>query len=268
MFKIGLQKETLFFCRSFRMWGVIIAAFGFALLDPLLMKAMDSLSGALEEVDPSLAGLYVTGNMSAAGITSAMSDLSSTLLLVMMLVTMYAAGGELKKRSMIIPQNAGLTPQLYILPKFMFYPVFGALLTYIGMLCSYLITLGLYSEVDVTMGQVALGAVPAAVFQLFMTALYFTLGLCTARAGLSVVIVYGGNVLLSALFYSLGADKFHPFALTSQAQEIIMGADADFVNLLGSIAVTVLLIALCYALTLFVISAKRIDNRGVEEINL
>ena len=270
MFKTGLQKEFMFFSRSFRMWGVVIAAFAFALLDPLLMKAMESLSGALAEVDPSLEGFDFTEglNMSQTGIVSAMSDLSSTLLLVLMLVTMYAAGGELKKRSMIIPWNAGLTPRVYILPKFLFYPLFGALLTFVGTVSSYFITLALYSEVSVTIGQVALAALPAAVFQMFMITLYFTLGLCTAKAGLSVVVVYGSNVLLSALFMALGADKFHPFTLTAQGQGIIMGEEADLANLWGSIAVTVLLAALCYGVTLFVIAARRIDNRGVEEINL
>lgn len=269
MFKTGVQKEMMFFCRSPRMWGVIAAAFAFALLDPLMMKALESLSGSLAEMDPSFAEIDMSGmNMSQAGIVGAMSDLSSTLLLVLMLVTMYAAGGELKKRSMIIPQNAGLTPQLYLLPKFLLYPVFGALLTFLGVVCSYFFSFALYSEVNVNIEQVLLAALLTAVFQLFMVTLYFTLGLCTAKAGLSVVIVYGGNVLLSTLFMALGADKFHPFTLNTQAQDIIMGDPIDNANFWGSIGVTVLLAALCYGLTLFVISAKRIDNRGVEEINL
>lgn len=269
MFKIGLQKEMMFFGRSFRMWGVIIAAVAFALLDPLLMKALESLSEGLADIDPTLAEFDLGGlNMSQSGIASAMSDLSSTLLLVLMLVTMYSAGGELKKRSMMIPQNAGLTPKLYILPKFVVYPIFAALLTFLGILCSWAFSFALYDQVNVTLGEVLLGALLVAVFQLFMTTLYFTLGLSTAKAGLAVVIVYGGNVLLSALFLALGADKFHPFTLSTQAQEIVLGTDPDAANIWGSIGITLLLVALCYGVTLFVISAKRIDNRGVEEINL
>ena len=271
MFKTGLQKELMFFSRSFRLWGIVIAAFAFALLDPLMIKALDSLTASMAELDPTLGELElaVEGiNMSQMGIASAISDLSSTLLLILMLVTMYAAGGELKKRSMIIPQNAGLTPQLYLLPKFLLYPIAGALLTFLGILCSWLFSFALYSEVNVSFGQAALAALAAAVFQLFLVSLYLTLGLCTAKAGLSVVIVYGGNVLLSTLFTSLGADKFHPFTLTTQAQNIILGEAPDHANLWGSVGVTVLLIALCYLVTLFVVSARRIDNRGAEEINL
>lgn len=270
MFKTGVQKEFMFFSRSFRMWGVVIAAFAFALLDPLLIKATESLLAGMSEIDSSLAELEFgeITNMSQMGIASSIGDLTSTLLLILMLVIMYVAGGELKKRSMIIPQNAGLTPQLYLLPKFLLYPVFGGLLTFAGLLCSWLFSFALYSEVNVGFSEILLAALLAAVFQTFMVTLYLTLGLCTAKAGLSVVIVYGGNVLLTALFTSLGADKFHPFTLTSQAQEIIMGEGVDHANLWGSIGITLLLIALCYFVTLFVFSAKRIDNRGVEEINL
>ena len=269
MFKIGLQKELKFFIRSFRMWGVVIAAFAFALLDPLMMKALDSMTASMAELDPSLAGLDLGGmNMSQAGVIGAVGDLTSTLLLILTLVIMYAAGGELKKRSMIIPWNAGLTPKLYLLPKFVLYPVFGGALTFVGILCSWLFSFALYTEVNVDFGQALLAALLAAVFQMFLISLYLTLGLCTAKAGLSVAVVYGGNVLLSTLFTSLGADKFHPFTLTSQAQDIIMGDAPDYANLWGSIGITVLLIALCYLVTLFVLSARRVDNRGVEEINL
>ena len=269
MFKIGVQKEFMFFSRSFRMWGVIIAAFAFALLDPLMMKALDSMTASMAELDPSLAELDLGGmNMSQGGIVGAIGDLTSTMLLILALVIMYAAGGELKKRSMIIPQNAGLTPQVYLLPKFLLYPLFGALMTFVGIVCAWVFSFALYDEVNVDPGQALLAALLAAVFQMFLITLYLTLGLCTAKAGLSVAVVYGGNVILSTLFTSLGADKFHPFTLTSQAQDVIMEGKIDQANLWGSIGITLLLIALCYFVTLFVISAKQIDNRGEEEINL
>lgn len=271
MFKTGLQKEFMFFSRSFRMWGIIIAAFALALIDPLLWKVVDSLAATVGGVDASAfemeldLGAY---NMSQLGIVGAMGDLTSTMLLIAMLVIMYSAGGELKRRSMIIPQNAGLTPKLYLLPKFLLYPLFGGLLTLAGMLCSWLFSFVLYSQVNVELADMLLASLLAAVFQIFMMTLYLTLGLCTAKAGLSVAVVYGGNVILSALFTSLGAEKFHPFTLTTQAQNLIVGDGMDQTNLWGSIAITLLLTALCYFVTLFVISAKRVDNRGTEEINL
>jgi len=206
--------------------------------------------------------------MAKLGAISALGDLTSTLMLIFMLVTMYSAGGELKKRSMIIPQNAGLSSKLYILPKFIVYPASVALFAFCGIWIGFGISALVFGGIEISISNIAVSALLAAVFDAFMTVLYFTLGLCTSKAGLSVVIMYGGNVILTTLFSALGADKFHPFTLTSQAQNAVLENGFDSVNLWGSIGITVLLMVLCYFVTLFVISARRIDNRGKEEMEL
>lgn len=297
MLKTGLKKEMMFFTRSFRMWGIVLAAVLFAVVSPLLMKVSYMMLDAIGDMDfsaedtvPNEGGsaddvnnmadfsMEITGDMdfgslsdaefASLGVISSLGDLTGTLMLVAMLITMYSAGGELKKRSMIIPQNAGLTPQLYILPKFLVYPLAMAVFGFCGIWISYGACCLVFSDNDITIGAVAVTALVAGVFDAFMTAAYFTLGLCTAKAGLSVVIMYGGNAILTVLFSALGADKFHPFTLTSQAQSALMGQGIDHANLWGSIGITVLIILLCYFVTLFVISAKRIDNRGKEEMEL
>lgn len=298
MLKTGIKKEMMFFTRSFRLWGIILAAVMFAVVSPLLMRLSLFMMSAIEDAtldpgknDPSISenvndmktdmsvNLSVSPDMDFGSMTDeeymaplsivgAMGDLTSTLMLVTMLVTMYSAGGELKKRSMIIPQNAGLTPKLYILPKFIVYPLAMALIGFCGVWISYGTTSLVFSGVDIAPKAVAITSLSVAVFDAFMTTVYFTLGLCTSKAGLSVVILYGGNVILTALFSALGADKFHPFTLTSQAQTALMGEKTDSLNLWGSIGVTVLIMILCYFVTLFVFSAKKIDNRGREEMEL
>lgn len=296
MLKTGIKKELMFFTRSFRMWGVLLAAVLFAVVSPLLMKvsflmldAFDNADLGMGDTDVSISdnaqfgvsdmSMNISGDldfgalgeseyMAVVGVVSSLGDLTGTLMLVAMLVTMYSAGGELKKRSMIIPQNAGLTPKLYILPKFLVYPVVMAVFGFCGIWISYGTCCLMFAENNIPITAVAITAIVAGVFDAFMTASYFTLGLCTAKAGLSVVIMYGGNAILTVLFNALGADKFHPFTLTSQAQDALMGNEIDSTNLWGSIAITVLIIILCYFVTLFVISAKRIDNRGKEEMEL
>lgn len=298
MLKTGIKKEMMFFTRSFRMWGIILAAVLFAVASPLLMKlsvfmlsAIENTDFDLEEGNPSISenvndmktdmSVNISASpdmdfgpmtdekyMASLSIVGAMGDLTSTLMLVTMLVTMYSAGGELKKRSMIIPQNAGLTPKLYILPKFIVYPLTTAAIGFCGVWISYGTTSLVFSGVDIPVDAVAVTALSVAVFDAFMAAVYFTLGLCTSKAGLSVAVMYGGNVILTTLFSALGADKFHPFTLTSQAQNALFGDKTDTVNLWGSIGITLLIIILCYFVTLFVISAKRIDNRGREEMKL
>lgn len=296
MLKTGIKKELMFFTRSFRMWGVLLAAVLFAVVSPLLMKvsflmldAFDNADLGMGDTDVSISdnaqfgvsdmSMNISGDldfgalgdseyMAVLGVVSSLGDLTGTLMLVAMLVTMYSAGGELKKRSMIIPQNAGLTPKLYILPKFLVYPVVMAVFGFCGIWISYGTCCLMFAENNIPITAVAITALVAGVFDAFMTASYFTLGLCTAKAGLSVVIMYGGNAILTVLFNALGADKFHPFTLTTQAQDALMGNEIDNTNLWGSIAITVLIIILCYFVTLFVISAKRIDNRGKEEMEL
>lgn len=297
MLKTGIKKEMMFFTRSFRMWGIILAAVLFAVASPLLMKLSFFMLSAIEDSDFSFgdADSSISENvndmtldtavdssnlphflgatayeefMAPMGIIGALGDLTGTLMLVTMLVTMYSAGGELKKRSMIIPQNAGLTPKLYILPKFLVYPLAMAVIGFCGVWISCGVNALVFSGSSINVEAEAVTALAVAVFDAFMTAAYFTLGLCTSKAGLSVAVMYGGNVILTALFGALGADKFHPFTLTSQAQNALMGEGTDAVNLWGSIGITLLIIILCYFVTLFVISAKRIDNRGREEMKL
>lgn len=296
MLNVGIKKEIMFFGRSFRFVGVLIASVVFAVISPLMMSLsynmmsglMDSGAGEIVEDTDTAANGYANADdiiggmglgaigdmftdediMAKLGVVSSVGDLTNTLLLIFMLVTMYSAGGELKKRSMIIPQNAGLTPKLYLLPKFLVFPVTAALLAFLGVWVSFGITSLMFKGMTVTAGQLALVALLAAVFNAFMITLYFTLGICTKKAGLSVVIMYGGNVIFTTLFNALGADKFHPFTLTTQCQNIITQGEIDSANLWGSIGISLLLMLLCYFVTLFVVSAKKIDNRGVEEMEL
>lgn len=290
MFKIGIKKEMMFFTRSFRMWGILITAAALAILSPLLMKLMGVMMGGVNLLTDEAVGTSLSVNIQSGafstefddimsvfddetlapmGILSAFGDLTSTLLLVFMIVTMYSAGGELKKRSMIIPLNSGLSTKLYILPKFLVYPVAAAIFGFLGIMLSGVTTmlafLGSY-EMNITV--LVLTALITAVYDAFIVTLYFTMGLCTAKAGISAVVIFGGSSILSVLFAAFGADKFHPFALKEMGQELLTGGELDITNLGGSIGVSLLLMLLCYFVTLFVISAKRIDNRGEEKIEI
>lgn len=304
MLKTGIKKELMFFTRSFKMGGIIIAAIALAVASPLLMKLSGAMINSLDNMDSiedydnseislnytldfseqanirseNAANLYTDDlmsmfgeeNLAPMGVLGAYGDLTSTLMLIFMIVGMYSAGGELKKRSMIIPQNAGLSTKLYVLPKFLVYPFAAAVFAFLGIVVSGLVTKLVFGGAfQAEFGQILLIAAIAAVYDAFIITLYFTLGLCTARAGIATIILYGGSAILSTLFSSFGADKFHPFAFTSEVQNIIFAEDgADMTNILGSIGVTLLLMLLCYFITVFVISAKRVDNRGKEKIEL
>lgn len=303
MLKTGIKKELMFFSRSFKMGGIIIAAIALAIASPLLMKFSSAMINSIDSSDiedygnseislsytldlsegtnvhskntanlypDDLMSMFEEENLASLGVISAYGDLTNTLTLIFMIVTMYSAGGELKKRSMIIPQNAGLSTRLYVLPKFLVYPLAAAVFAFLGALASGLVTILVFGDAfQASIGQILLVALIAAVYDAFIITLYFTLGLCTTRAGIATIILYGGSAILSTLFTSFGADKFHPFAFSSEVQNIILTEEgADMTNIFGSIGVSLLLMLLCYFITVFVISAKRVDNMGREEIEL
>lgn len=282
MLKEGIKKELMFFTRSFRMWGVALAAVIFAISAPLIVKlsyeVFSRIETAIENTNenaspndylpPQSFGADIIGELSneegmaRLGSMSSLGDLTGTLLLIFMLVIMYTAGGELKKRSMIIPLNAGLNAKLYVLPKFILYPLCAAIFAFFGVFICFILSSLIFSGKAAPLNGILASASAAAVYDAFVISLYLTLGLCTAKAGMAVAVIYCSSAIISPLFSALGADKFHPFTLTNQAARASITGEIDALNLFGSMGITVLIIILCYFLTLFVISAKKIDNRG------
>lgn len=292
MLKIGIKKELMFYTRSFRMWGVIVAAVVFAVASPLLMKLSEAMLSTVSDMSAeNINNSYtaqVSYNQTSANsvdemmelfsddyivemsVLSSYGDLTNTLMLIFMLVTMYSAGGELKKRSMIIPQNAGLTTKLYLLPKFIIYPLSVAIFAFCGVLLSGGITSLLFSnaEFKIHFDRLILMGIGAAVYDAFIASAYLALGLCTAKAGIATIIMYGGSTILSLVFQAFKANKFHPYAFAGQMEEILADGTVDGANFWGSVGITVLIMLLLYFITVFVISAKRVDNVGKEEMML
>lgn len=264
MFKAGMKKELLFFGRSFRLWGVLIGFISFALLDPLMIKGLEEMY-KMTGIIPETMGMP-TLTMSD-GLASGIADITSTGYLICMLVMMGTAGGELKKRSTIIPNCSGLTPSAYLIPKFVFYPLFVLVTVFISVILCSVFASAIFAE-SIALESTLVAAASAAVYSLFNISLYLMLGLSTGRAGIAVATCFLFGTLLGTVFQVLGVDKFHPYALQTQATLAASGAPVDYLNLFGSIGVTVIIIVIFYLVTLFVFYAKRVDNRGNEKAPL
>ena len=287
--KAGIKKEYLSFSRTFKMWGVLIAVVALSLIDPALIKVMSSVMNNATQIisedqsadtnvqptsleaeaeqggDSSLAGATgLLGNLSSpeTAIYMATNDIASTCMLILMLVMMAAAGGELKKRATIIPNCSGLTPGRYLIPKFIFYPAYIFILSILGITCSNLICIPLYGKA-IDYPLVLLAGVMLGTYMIFMLSVYMCIGLCTARAGIAVAVVYGGMTIISAIFMGFGAEKFTPFALTSNIPSVL-GGSIDTVDVLGSIGVSLVLSTICFFITMMVMTARQIDNMGEE----
>ncbi|MBO5377464.1 MAG: hypothetical protein J6A41_03665 [Ruminiclostridium sp.] len=284
----ALKKEFMYFSRTFRMFGVIFSIMIFALADPVMIKGLGWMMNSLvETVEETAAGEEVFTEDDAAALSSfsdmdasgmmAMSigDFTSTAVLIVLLIMMGPSGSEQKKRSIIIPRCAGLTPNMYVTPKFILYPLTGFLSGLLGMFSCAGVT-SLLFEGAIDMGMLALAAVSVGLYIAFVMILELTLGICTERPGVSVITVLAATTVIPTLLSSFRIDKFNPFALPSIAQNAfltdatVMGvsgnAELDMTNVAVSLLVTVILSLILYFTTLFVLTARQIENEGNEAI--
>ena len=285
MIKAGIKKEFMLFSRGFRLIGVIITIIGISLMYPLLYKSMemmagqiadmgqqiggeaqDQVTGAVDSINGMMSSLEAMygGSMSAVGFKTGVSSITSTGFLIISLLLMATAGGEQKKRSVIIPNCAGLTPAGYVLPKFIVYPLVIGVLSFLGGIITGGISNLIYNK-ELNINDIIFSSLCAAIYMLFMTALYFLIGLSTGRPGISVIIVYGGSTIIPILLQSLDIDRYNPFTL----QSLLMSSynDADMNNFMLSTVVAFILSVICCLLALMIVTLRRVDNT-VGEANL
>ena len=282
----ALKKEFMYFSRTFRMFGVIFSILIFALADPVMIKGvglmMNSLIETVEEspeggevfTEDDITALSTFTDMDAPSMMAmSIGDFTSTAVLIVLLIMMGPSGSEQKKRSIIIPRCAGLTPKMYVTPKFILYPLTGFISGFLGLfLCAGVTSLIFEGSLDIA--KLALAAVSVGLYICFVMILQLTLGICTERPGVSVVSVLAAVSLIPTLLTSFRVDKFNPFALPSIAQNAffsqteLMGttAELDPVNVAVSLIVTIILSLILYFTTLFVLTTRQIENEGNEAV--
>ncbi len=272
MITAGIKKELLMFVRCHKLLGIIILLVAISGAYPLLYKFMEVMMEQMKELGgpaeigeavdsmtsaiDSLTALY-GGSLANAGFYTAVMGFTNEGFLVIALLLMSTAGGEQKKRSVIMPNCAGLTPAGYVMPKYIIYPI----LSFITVLLGTLITMGITNvmyNTSLNINDVLISGFSAAVYVMFMISLYMLIGLATGRPGISVIIMYLGTALVSLLLQSVNIDKYNPFALLNMI--MVSYNYADMNNFALSIAVSVILSVICCVLTLMVCSLKRFSN--------
>ena len=277
--RYGFKKEWLQFSRTFRLGGILIAIFSFALADPLMYMALNVMMNYMSNIDYSqmTASLgmgtgadafeMVSGMINDSGLifSMTMTDLCAMSLLIIMLILMSPAGGEQKKRATIIPSCCGLKYFNYLVPKFVIYPLtvcggtFLATMT-AGGLCNIL-----FQENHVDFGMMLLAAFLCAVYAAFITTVYLSIGLCTSKPGVVPVLVYLGTSLVEIILTSLDLTKFHPFTLRALVTTEMFMGDFELSENIASICVGTLLSIIVMVLMFFmayaVLNAKKINNQ-------
>ena len=277
--RYGFKKEWLQFSRTFRLGGILIAIFSFALADPLMYMALNVMMNYMSNIDYSqmTASLgmgtgadafeMVSGMINDSGLifSMTMTDLCAMSLLIIMLILMSPTGGEQKKRATIIPSCCGLKYFNYLVPKFVIYPLtvcggtFLATMT-AGGLCNIL-----FQENHVDFGMMLLAAFLCAVYAAFITTVYLSIGLCTSKPGVVTVLVYLGTSLVEIILTSLDLTKFHPFTLRALVTTEMFMGDFELSENIASICVGTLLSIIVMVLMFFmayaVLNAKKINNQ-------
>ncbi len=294
--KFSFKKESAMFFRTFKLWGMIIAIFSFALANPLMGKfseivlremtksdianasqqtaaityvqTADVPDGETSSDDGLLGGMGLedaVGMYSDASMMTSMSLVSFATysLLIAMLVIKAAAGGEQKKRAMIVPLCSGLSVKNYITPKFVIYPTAMFAITFLGGLTSGGLCNALFEHNKAGIDTIALGSLFMAVYTTLIITMFLSLGICTSRPGLMVALVFVGQLFLQSLLEAMKLDDYQPFSLISVTGEMFnAGYDlsAKTASILTAIGLSIVICVLMYFLAFGVLNAKKIDN--------
>jgi len=267
--KAGIKKELMLIWRSFRLGGIILAFLGYAVYYPFNSKLTADL---LENVDQT--GTFMGESMSelmkqiSDPFYTTVATLTGFSLIIALVLISAAAGGEQKKRSIIVPQTAGLTPVGYVVPKFLLYPPLMFVITFFATLTADAMCV-LLTKTTREFELVALSGILTGVFVMFVTCFYLFLGISTVQPRLSVLYVYAANVMIAPLISGMFAvDKFTPWSLDIITNKIL--GVTDGINAVGAdnIIITVIItLMLCVGFAfaaLFAVTAKKTDNTADE----
>jgi ABC-2 type transport system permease protein len=255
----GLKKELLFFWRSFRLGGIIIAFIGCALFMPLMWGMMAAMG--MEDLFNQM-GLEQIENGELFVMYSGSLSMIISASIVMLILMMGTAGAEQKKRSIIIPQTAGLTPSGYVLPKFMFYPMIIFIMTVIS---AFIANAACHAVLNVSYSfePVLITGSLVGLYMMFLVCFYLFMGIALVQPGLSILYVLAADMVFSEMLRAFGINRFTPWSLPLMTDAVLL----DFSNISNIVTTAVITLFICFVfmlLTLFAMVAKRMDNTADE----
>ena len=269
--KAGFKKELLAFFRTSKFLILILVLIGLSVSSPLMLVGTSALMDLMGDVYDQL-GMDVSmltqelSSLASFGVSSQLSDVTMVGLLVFLLVINSFAGGEQKKRSIIIPRSSGLGSLPYILPKFAIYPVAMFIFTIMGTIAAGGVSALLFNINDIVWPMLLMAAVLAGGYNMFFVCLHLTLGTATGKAGMSSAICIVASILLPGIVSVLDPSPvYNPFAMNLTAGSALYGGVSG-VDMVITMLVALALMAACYFIALFAQNAKKIDNSGEEII--
>jgi len=267
--KASLHKELLAFLRTKKFLILVCVIIGWSVVSPLMIVGLglmvDSMSDLYSEFGVDMSGMTEELTSSASlGVASQISDISGVGVIVFLLVINSFAGGEQKKRSIIIPQSAGLSSFSYITPKFIVYPITIFILSFIGTIAAGVVSGFVFDENDLVFTNVVNAGILLGVSNMFYVCIHLTIGTGTGKPRISSAICIGALLLLPGFFVLADANPaFNPFTINTAAAAAVFGNVSSSGMFIGIIVALVLMVALYY-IALFAQNARKIDNSGNE----
>ena len=271
--KACYKKEYLAFFRTKRLIILVLIVVGWAILGPLMIRglgvALDTLSPVYDELgmDVSLMTEMFAGS-SSMGVVSAISDIGTVGLISFILLINSFAGGEQKKRSIMIPKTSGLKNTAYLIPKYIIYPLTALCLAIIAAFAAWGISALIFEVNDVTARGILFGGILAGISLMFYVCIHITIGTATGGPGTSAVICIIASMLLPTMFAAFGSELvYNPFTINIMATSVAVD---NFVisfaiyEIIVTIAIALVLMAMLYFVALFAQNAKEVDNSGNE----
>jgi ABC-2 type transport system permease protein len=281
----NFKKELTAFARTKKLVILLSVFMGFATLIPLFYRGIGIMVEAMEELYDEMgmdsdAMLEILGLNATTGVQQAALAISLAGLIVFLLLINSFAGGEQKRRSIIIPRSSGLRSVPYLLPKYIVYPTAAFLLAFSAMLISSVISGVIFIQNDLEADRVIWSGVLLGVNLMFYVCMHLTIGTATGKPGMSAAICVGASLLVPEFFAVLsrgfdgGMIAYNPFSMANLALTLhykIPGQPDEFITALppaSEMIITILfaigIMVAAYFVALFAQNARRIDNRGNE----
>ena len=271
--KASIKKEFLAYFRTKKLIIIALVFIGWSMLSPLLIwgtgALMTSLTPVYDEMGMDVSGITdMIGSSASTGVASSVSDLTGACLIVLLLLINSYAGGEQKKRSIMIPRSSGLRSFGYIFPKFVVYPASALVLAIVASFASWGISALLFTFNDVSFAGVLVGGVLVGVSLMFYTCAHLALGTATGQAGMSSAICIVASILLPNIFALTSTEyMYNPFTLNIVAGSIVREGSLSLVptaDIIMTVLITLGIMVILYFVALFAQNARRIDNTGNE----
>jgi len=271
--KASFKKEALSFFRTGRFYIVAGVIFGLALFLPLMIAGTAALLSGDVPINGDL-GMDMTGinemipSNSSTGVAMSIGGIAEIGLIVFIIFLNRAAGGEQKRRTIIIPKSSGLRSFSYLFPKYVIYPITGFILGFLGMLASYGISLLLFDTNDILPLNIVMASLLIGASLALYICFHLTLGTSTGRSGLSAAICIIAAVLLPTTFSTVGSEViFNPFAMNLLAGQTVMSGhllNSRIMDIVFTFLFAKGIMIITFLVALFALNARRIDNSGDE----